>query len=76
MIKGQVKYVLCIQNKGEDKLIYVSPDELDKTFLEMGVQNSSDLTLVNINDIQEDMDDEGGEDGEEEQEEMNDDGAA
>jgi hypothetical protein len=71
MTKGQLKCVLLIQYddpKRED--LFVEPEDLDKSFLENGVENKSTLLLVEFRNMRSDSDaDEGGEGGEDEQEE-------
>lgn len=74
MTKGQLKCVLLVQYddpKRDD--LFVEPEDLQKSFLECGVEHKSTLLLVEFRNMRSDSDDdEGAEGGEEEQEEPED----
>ena len=69
MTRGQNKCIAGFLNKGDPETTFIAPDNLDKTFEEIGIANNCQITLFEIRGIP-DQQSILGEEGEMEMEEM------
>lgn len=71
MTRGQHRCIVSAQNKGTDEeTIYISPDQLDKTYAENGIATNCVITLYEFRGNILNEDEDAGEEGEDEMEEM------